>query len=433
MSEPYKSIESVRKFYFLEYFLVLLKSIEKYHDREKVFNQFKNLKQQYGLGESKYKKLSVDSEILTKVQLDRYRYTFKQVIDESKEYKLIKELKSGRLSFDEDGFKLLDIYKNEGIIHFNRFLFRKMEQMYSAFNYFINLLYTANKSNPGLLVFPIYSPRQLGFEKQEVKTTQNIVTYSKELVQRLVKDIHEYLGIKKKLSTENEILLKRLYDSGILLQKADNKFDPNKYNVITKRIRDFWMNYFLREIYGYKYSMASFDIWAYRGKQIGLNYVTEFYPSFNGRIIYPTAIITDSARSKDFIEVFKYTDGKKLYVHEPKINNEKNQEKFIDNLVKAYFDLRKFSKSYFINLMALKELVCYSMKIPNYLFDDFLGTVYKLHLSKNLRIKISLEVDKLPTETQAMYLKQEPVLIDGKFRNIIAIDVTKGEKKWINY
>jgi hypothetical protein len=36
-----------------------------------------------------------------------------------------------------------------------------------------------------------------------------------------------------------------------------------------------------------------------------------------------------------------------------------------------------------------------------------------------------MEVDKLPEETKAMYLTKEPVMIDGKYRNIIAIDVSK--------
>ena len=44
-----KPLQSVKKFYFLEYFYVLLKSIEKYSDREQVFNSFKILKQEHRL------------------------------------------------------------------------------------------------------------------------------------------------------------------------------------------------------------------------------------------------------------------------------------------------------------------------------------------------------------------------------------------------
>jgi hypothetical protein len=60
------------------------------------------------------------------------------------------------------------------------------------------------------------------------------------------------------------------------------------------------------------------------------------------------------------------------------------------------------------------------MKITEYLFDNFLGYVYH---NKHLKIRISLEVDKLPDETKVMYLRREPVMVDGKYRNIIAIDL----------
>jgi hypothetical protein len=59
------------------------------------------------------------------------------------------------------------------------------------------------------------------------------------------------------------------------------------------------------------------------------------------------------------------------------------------------------------------------MRISEYLFDKFLSYAYH----QRLKIKISLEVDKLPDETQVMYVQREPVMVDGKYRNIIAIDL----------
>ena len=109
-----------------------------------------------------------------------------------------------------------------------------------------------------------------------------------------------------------------------------------------------------------------------------------------------------------------------------------NQNDFVDCLVKSYFDLRPSNRSDFINLIALRELVCYSMKISESIFQDFLNKIYKLNLIGELRIGISLEVDRLPEETKAMYLKREPVMVDGKYRNIIAIDVTKEKEEISN-
>jgi hypothetical protein len=62
-------------------------------------------------------------------------------------------------------------------------------------------------------------------------------------------------------------------------------------------------------------------------------------------------------------------------------------------------------------------------------FEETLNEIYRLNLSGQLKIRISLEVDKLPEETSAMYMKHEPVMVDGSYRNIIAIDVAKGGPK----
>lgn len=426
MKTTHKPLHSVKRFYFLEYFYVLLRSVERYAEKEQVFNAFKILKRQYRLGESKYKTPAVDGENLSKLQLDRYRYTFGEVIDESKEYDLIKEDDKQKLVLTDEGRKLLTEYQEQGIVYFNQSLFRLMESRYNAFYYLIEFLYNVNKYKPGLLIFPNYSPRQLHFDRTNIRTTGHFLKYADILVDRLQHDIQEYLGEKRDLRKRNKRLLSQLIDSGLLSSNSAVEFPPEKYNVITKRIRDFWINYFLTDLYKYQYSLSSFDIWTYRGKQIGIIQASEFYPNFNGRIVYPTSVIMKSTTSHDFTNLYDYQDGFALYIHKP--IGQTNQEKFVDYLVKAYFDLRRPSRSYFINLSALREIVCYNMKISEQLFEQFLDTIYKLNLAGQLKIRISLEVDKLPEETKAMYLKQEPVMVDGRYRNIIAIDVAKGEK-----
>jgi hypothetical protein len=420
-------LQSVRKFYFLEYFYVLLKSVEKYSDKEHVFDSFKSLKQTKRLGESKYKRLTSE-EPLSKAQLGRYRFTFEQVMDEAKEYRLINE-EGSLLRLTDEGTKLISKYQEEGSVSFNRALFELMEGNYRAFRYLIDFLYRANLHKPGFLIFPNYSPRQLHFERSNVRTWNDIKQYSESLAVKLQQDIKEFLGKDRDLRSENKKLLSKLKASGLFPQASSAEFAQGKYNVITKRFRDFWINYFLKEIYGYGYSLPSFDIWTYRGKQIGIIHATEFYPGFNGRIVYPTSILRDGTKSKDFHRLYDYGDGLSLYVHEPNEEDTNNREEFVDKLVKGYFKLRRFSRSYFVNLSALRELVCLDMKISEHVFEAFLNSIYKLNLAGQLKVQISLEVDRLPEETQAMYLKQEPVMVDGKYRNIIAIDVTKGDKE----
>ncbi|WP_032560160.1 hypothetical protein, partial [Bacteroides fragilis] len=79
-------------------------------------------------------------------------------------------------------------------------------------------------------------------------------------------------------------------------------------------------------------------------------------------------------------------------------------------------------KTHFINLLDLKERVCFKKRIPGFIFDDFLEKTYLMNLKGEIRVKISLEADKLPQETNAMYLKREPILVNGKYKNIISIN-----------
>ena len=48
----------VKRFYLLEYFLILLKSVESYANQGDIFESFKKMKKEYQLGESKYKKIT---------------------------------------------------------------------------------------------------------------------------------------------------------------------------------------------------------------------------------------------------------------------------------------------------------------------------------------------------------------------------------------
>ncbi len=80
---PVSSPQMVKKFYFLDYIYILLQSCKIYDDREKIFLNFKTLKEKESLGESKYKKLTQEQSNLSQKQVQRYIYTFEQVISEA--------------------------------------------------------------------------------------------------------------------------------------------------------------------------------------------------------------------------------------------------------------------------------------------------------------------------------------------------------------
>lgn len=413
--------QSVKKFYFLEYFYVLLKSVQLSSNPERIFAQFLSLKQEHQLGESRYKRLTVDDSTSSN-RMVRYMYTFEQVLSEAEEYELLSR-ESDNIFLTDTGKEAIDIYENNGFIDYNHFLFKFMEEKYAAFRYIIEACYEANASKSGLLIFPVYSAYRLGIERDSLRTSKDLQGYFNKLKVRLEEDIYKHLGEHKDLDAKNEELVDSLFNASLLPRADTEPFVAARYNVILKRGRDFWLKYFLQDLYNYRISLNAFETWAYRGRQIGIIHITEFYPdpNFSGRVVYPLSIIRASSNSRNFVKLFDYSDFKSLYLHQPSWDEENNQEEFVKALHHAYLDVRQSARTYFVNLSSVRERVCYSLKIPEYLFDKFLGYVY--HERQKLKIRISLEVDKLPDETKVMYLRREPVMVDGKYRNIIAIDL----------
>ena len=75
-----------KKFYFLEYFYILLKSVELSNHSDNVLEHFRTLTKEHRLGKSRYKKITVDDD-------PRLQYTFKQILSEALLYKLVEENK----------------------------------------------------------------------------------------------------------------------------------------------------------------------------------------------------------------------------------------------------------------------------------------------------------------------------------------------------
>ena len=409
----------------MEYFICLLISVEKNSRIERIFEDFKTEKDRRQLGESRYKKNTVDPKNLSKVQEDRYKYTLRQVIAESTDYDLVMEKETGWY-LTSKGMDLLRIFKDQGLQKFYRKLIHSMEARYNAFRYLTEFLYEQNPKRSGLLVFPSYSPRQLGFKKSNMIKTGDVIEYSERLVAKLEEDIAEYLNIQVSLSDVNGAVLKRLRDDELIGSNPSDRYRVDKYNSIAKRFRDFWSNYFLQELYRYPHSMSSFLIWMYRGKQFGVFHVSEFYPTFSGQIVYPLSIVKPKVKSGDFDNLFIYEDSLCLYSHSP-VWTDTFAELFTNALVEGYVEIRKSHKNYFINLTTLRELVCYRLKISESGFENFLNRLYKLNLENQTSVKISLEVDKSIEDMKSMYLKRQPVLVEGKLRNIIAIDFNRSQ------
>lgn len=408
-------LSSIKKFYFLEYFLIFLKSVSKNSNETEIFNLFKIEKDEHKLGESRYKKLGINQE---EKKLNRYKYTFTEVLEELEIYKLVKR-ENTKILLTERGKELLSKYTLSNPEIFYLAIFKLMEEELHGFYQMINYCYRVNKN--GLLIFPIYSPLKLGLAKAKILFSKDIITYLNAHTEKVESDISKYLSQSRNLTEPQNIITNRLIEADLISANEKNLINPNNYYIILKRIRDFWLNYFLKEIYEISLSLSYFDIWCYRGKQIGIINITEFYPNFDGRIVYPISIISKGINNTDFKNIFTYKTNESLFIHEP--SKDKIQHAFTRVLYESYIDLKHSNNSYFINIADLRDVVCFKLKISYRLFQELLELVYYLNLNNKTTIKISLEADKLPDETKLAYQKREPVVIEGQLRNIIAIDL----------
>lgn len=420
MSVVESKVTSVKKFYFLEYFYILLKSVQTFSEVESIFSLFLFHKDQFQLGESKYRKINLPDEEPTSKKLMRYQYTFNEVVEEAEMYGLLK--KSGNNYYlTSEGDDL--IYKYETSPQsFNDRIFQLMEGKLNGFYYLVKKCYESNR-NSGLLIFPMYSPAKLDISKASIKKTKDIIHYINALTDKLSKDITDHLNVKRDLTEKKELLIQKLRSAELLKEDPEELFDNNHYNVILKRIRDYWLNFFLNDVYSIQMSLSYFDIWCYRGKQLGIVNATEFYHNFDGKVIYPVSLLATEVSNKDFIAFFSYADGKSLYIHAPTFDS--IQDIFTKSVHESYIDIKRKVKTNFINLADLRDIVCFKLRISYEKFAEYLEALYQLNLKNEVKISISLEADKLPSETKAMYLKREPIIIDNKSRNIISVDIKR--------
>ena len=102
------------------------------------------------------------------------------------------------------------------------------------FRYLIETCYQVNQKNSGLLIFPIYSANRLGFKRESLKTSADLIKYFQALQNRMEEDISKNLGKNINLTQQNNVLIERLLKEGFLPVNQSEEFDSSKstYNSI---------------------------------------------------------------------------------------------------------------------------------------------------------------------------------------------------------
>ncbi len=427
MSEDSTVLQYAKRFYFIEYYALLLEAINKYSIVTQAQTEFIYQKNSHYLGLSRYRKISSNIEDGTLLKSkDQYEYTFSQVLLECKNFNLVEEDKQTKtLLLTTDGSKLLAAYKNNKL-QYKEILLQLMERKYNAFSYLLDKFYKISPKKSGLIIFPNYSPNDLGFSKSEFLTIGIVCKYIKKYEQKIVDDIKKYINQNYKINNETYELIEELKSKNYISDNLQGSFNLQKYNAVVRKTQIFWRNRLLN-FYGINSRWQSFEIWIYRAKQLGILNTTPFYPDFLGQIIYPVSVITtkELTNKPDYRFVLNYKNKKYLYKRE--VQWERIENDFYNELWNVYTELKKRNRINFLSLHNIKEIVCYNLKISYEQFSEFLNKAYEKSLNSNTSYTISLEADRLPEETNAIYIKREPIFINGKNRNIISLSY-RGQK-----
>ena len=153
MKKETATLLNAKRFYFIEYYALLLEAIDKFALVTQAQRDFIKQKNSNFLGLSRYRKISTNVEDGTLLKSkDQYEYTFSQVLLECKDFSLVAENKETKeFLLTDDGQKLLNAYKEDKVLY-RKLLLKIMEKKYNAFQYLLNKFYNISPQKSGLII-----------------------------------------------------------------------------------------------------------------------------------------------------------------------------------------------------------------------------------------------------------------------------------------
>lgn len=340
-------------------------------------------------------------------------YAIRSTLKESIRFKFI-NLKKGRISLTVKGEHLLQAFSLRDYDQVDRIIAEENEKTYGAFSFLIENLYKVSKVS-GLVVFPKPSPKEFDLNFQKLSEKNYLEIYSKKFSEYAKKDIERYTRVNID-SREVEMLLFTNLSNVIIKAKEKN---VQKINM-PREVKDIMYDYYIKKFFENKLDRVSLNIWIERGKELGIINSSEFYPGTFSKVIYPTAMLSESIPANFLQLTNTMSSSQKIIKFNPAWNIFKEQ--FVAALWKSYTTLSNSINSFFISVLDLKDVVCFQLQISERLFTGFLSNAYKESINNAIEWDISMEVDRLP-EFRTFKSKRYPILINGVPKNIIAIKI----------
>jgi len=163
---------------------------------------------------------------------------------------------------------------------------------------------------------------------------------------------------------------------------------------------------------------GDFQVWQSRMDWAGLTLLARNLFRNRKRVWFPVGAFRDDAPD-DFTAVPGLgTEGRTWFCYTPK--GPDAERKLADALFEAYQERQRVEPSQYVSLPAVRDYVCYKLRIGNAYFESLLQQVFPRVLNGELPYAMALEVDVSAAE-RARLGNSLPIVIDGIPRFIMAM------------
>jgi len=210
---------------------------------------------------------------------------------------------------------------------------------------------------------------------------------------------------------EPEALVSRVIDG--LKKNWDSQTPSNRLS----RSQELIAEYFLDVMFSGIVTPSDVEIWQRRLEWAGLTFLGREIPNVSGYVWFPVGAFREIAAPGFAPEPEIKQGNSAFHVHELAPEEEPI---FAETLFEAYMQRQQIEHVEYVSLMAVRDLVCYRLRIGAESFQRMLQNLFPKAVRGEVTYGMALEVDITPLERRR-YRYTIPIIIDGTPRYIISM------------
>lgn len=179
---------------------------------------------------------------------------------------------------------------------------------------------------------------------------------------------------------------------------------------------------FTQVMFGHIISPNDVEIWQNRMDWAGLTHTARDLPGLPGQVWFPVGAFRESAEGFSPVAGLQVSDGgaaPRLY-HRNTPTGLEYEKQFMNALYEGYRQAQKIQNVEYVSLLAVRDWVCYRLRISHEVFEQTLQTQFPKALRREIPYSLALEVD-ISHSDFARLGNVRPVVIDNSPRYIISM------------